>query len=121
MKRSITNCVIALLSVALTASAAAQVTLPDPKQPHTSDRKVLIADEKPSRPLEVALSRFVDNNEIAGAVGLVADRDGVIAIQSVGLADIAGMQRMNRESIFWIASMSKPITGACIMMLQDVG
>ncbi len=73
------------------------------------------------RSLESALNRFVDESEIAGAVGLVGDKEGVIAIQSVGLADVANMRVMNRESIFWIASMSKPVTGACIMMLHDEG
>lgn len=77
--------------------------------------------EPAARQLEVALSPFVDKNEIAGAVALVADKKGVIAVQSVGLADIAGNRTMARDSIFWIASMSKPVTGACIMILQDEG
>ncbi len=81
----------------------------------------LQAQQTPERPLEIAFNSFVENNEIAGAVGLVADKQGVIAVQSIGLADISGNQAMTRESIFWIASMSKPITGACILMLQDEG
>ena len=84
-------------------------------------QSALQAQQTPKRPLEIAINSFVDNNEIAGAVVLVADKQGVIAVQSVGLADIAGNQAMTRDSIFWIASMSKPITGACILMLQDEG
>ncbi len=81
----------------------------------------LQAQQTPERPLEIAFNSFVENNEIAGAVGLVADKQGVIAVHSVGFADISGNQAMTRDSIFWIASMSKPITGACILMLQDEG
>ena len=84
-------------------------------------QSALQAQQTPKRPLEIAINSFVDNNEIAGAVVLVADKQGVIAVQSVGLADISGNQAMTRDSIFWIASMSKPITGACILMLQDEG
>lgn len=74
-----------------------------------------------NRSIESALASFVDKKEIAGAVGLVADKQGVIAVQSVGFADIASMRAMSADSIFWIASMSKPVTGACIMILQDEG
>lgn len=81
----------------------------------------LQAQQTPERLLEIAFNSFVENNEIAGAVGLVADKQGVIAVHSVGFADISGNQAMTRDSIFWIASMSKPITGACILMLQDEG
>lgn len=70
---------------------------------------------------EAALRPFIDNNEISGAVVLVADKKGVIAAQAVGLADISNKQSLSRDSIFWIASMSKPVTGASIMMLQDEG
>lgn len=90
-----------------------------PNQP--VDTKILYWGEKPSRPLEAVLNPFVDNSEIAGAVALVADKEGAIAGQAVGLADIANKQVLERDSIFWIASMSKPVTGACVMMLQDEG
>lgn len=130
MKLRIANLFIALLVVSPSESLLGQQApleetgterVIDPKKIEPTDRKYLIADSKPNRPLEVALNHFVDNSEVAGAIGLVADREGVIAIQSVGLADIANKELMDRDSIFWIASMSKPVTGACIMMLQDEG
>ena len=67
----------------------------------------LQAQQTPERLLEIAFNSFVENNEIAGAVGLVADKQGVVAVHSVGFADISGNQAMTRDSIFWIASMSK--------------
>ena len=64
---------------------------------------------------------FVDNGTIAGAVTLVA-RDGqVAALDAVGQADIANHKPMKTDTLFWIASMTKPITGTAIMILRDEG
>ncbi len=83
--------------------------------------KALIVDAAPVLTLQTAIKPFVVSGEISGAIALVADKQGVIAVETVGLADIAGKQPMSRDSIFWIASMSKPVTGACVLMLQDEG
>lgn len=68
-----------------------------------------------------AVRAFVDRGVIAGAVTLVADRDRVLALDAVGEADIASHAPMRTNSLFWIASMTKPTTGALILMLQDEG
>jgi len=67
------------------------------------------------------LKPFVDQKEIAGAVVLVATRDGVKQIETVGQADVEKNVPMREDTIFWIASMTKPITATTIMMLQDEG
>ena len=51
---------------------------------------------------------FVDRQELAGAVMLVADKDKVLAVEAVGWADIAAKKPMQTDSMFWIASQSKP-------------
>lgn len=66
-----------------------------------------------------ALNPFIDKNDVAGLVVVVADKEGIIAERSLGLADVAGIKKMSKANIFWIASMSKPITGACVLMMQD--
>lgn len=71
--------------------------------------------------LDAAMAGFVGSKDIAGAVVLVADKQGVLAQRSYGLADIERAEPMSSDSIFWIASMTKPITAACIMLLQDEG
>jgi CubicO group peptidase (beta-lactamase class C family) len=71
--------------------------------------------------VSVALQPFVDSKSLAGAVVLVADKDKVLAHESVGFADIARMLSMPLDAIFWIASMTKPITGAALMILVDDG
>jgi CubicO group peptidase (beta-lactamase class C family) len=68
-----------------------------------------------------ALQPYVDSKSLAGAVTLVATKDRVLTLESIGFADIAGMIAMPIDAIFWIASMTKPITGAALMMLVDEG
>src|SRR6185369_9439878 len=60
-------------------------------------------------------------NEIAGAVTVVATKDKVIHLESTGFADVAAKKSMTPDSVFWIASMTKPITGTAILILQDEG
>lgn len=74
----------------------------------------------PSR-VRSSLQRFVDDHEISGAVGVVGDVNGVLAIEAVGKADIEANQPMRPDSLFWIASMTKPITGIAVMMLVEEG
>jgi CubicO group peptidase (beta-lactamase class C family) len=71
--------------------------------------------------LTASVQPFVDRQELAGAVMLVADKDKVLAAEAVGWADIAAQKPMQADSMFWIASQSKPITAAALMMLVDEG
>lgn len=67
------------------------------------------------------LQPFVDEHKLAGAVTVVATPEKVLSLETVGYADIAARKPMQANSLFWIASMSKPITGAALMMLVDEG
>ena len=67
------------------------------------------------------LQHFVDENIMAGAVMLVADKDKVLDVAAVGYADLAAKMTMRTDHLFWIASMSKSITAAAFMMLVDEG
>jgi CubicO group peptidase (beta-lactamase class C family) len=68
-----------------------------------------------------AMQEMVAKNEIAGAVTVVVGKDKVLHLESTGLADVAANRPMKSDSLFWIASMTKPVTGAAILMLQDEG
>ncbi len=71
--------------------------------------------------LAAALQPFVDRHELAGAVVLAAGKDSIHALETVGCANIEAGTPMPADAMFWIASMSKPITGAALMMLVDEG
>jgi CubicO group peptidase (beta-lactamase class C family) len=67
------------------------------------------------------MQEFVDKGEISGVVTLVATRDKVLHLAAVGKTDLATGRKMRTDDIFWIASMSKPITAVCIGILADEG
>lgn len=71
--------------------------------------------------LAAKLQHFVDEGVMAGAVMLVADKEKVLALEAVGYADLGAKKEMKTDNLFWIASMSKPITGAAFMILVDEG
>ena len=64
---------------------------------------------------------FIEDKEIAGAVTLVATPDRIVHLDATGKADIATGKPMRPDTIFWIASMTKPITATAVLMLQDEG
>src|SRR5215813_4561983 len=65
------------------------------------------------------LKRFVQDETVSGAVTLIARHDRILAIDAVGLADIANHKAMCTDTLFWIASMTKPITAVAVFLLQD--
>jgi len=67
------------------------------------------------------MQEFVDKGEVAGVVTLVATRDRILHLAAVGKSDLAANRKMATDDIFWIASMSKPITSVCLAILADDG
>ena len=78
--------------------------------------------EPPKLPgVGAALQEQVDRNEIAGAVTMVVSKDRVLHLETTGLADMAAHKPMQTDTMFSIASMTKPITATAVLMLQDEG
>ena len=71
--------------------------------------------------IDTALIPFVESNSLAGAVTLVASKDKILDLSAVGYADVATKKPMETGDLFWIASMSKAMTAAALMMLVDEG
>jgi CubicO group peptidase (beta-lactamase class C family) len=71
--------------------------------------------------LAASVQPFVDRQELAGAVMLVADKSKILAVETVGWADMDAKKPMRPDSMFWIASQSKCITAAALMVLVDEG
>src|SRR5687768_4682563 len=68
-----------------------------------------------------AMQEMIAKNEMAGAVTAVVAKDRVLHFDTHGLADVAAKRPMTPDTLFWIASMTKPVTGVAILMLQDEG
>src|SRR5262245_40431757 len=78
-------------------------------------------DASPLARIRPAMQRFVEQNEIAGAVTVVGRRDSILSIEAVGYLNIEKQTPMPKNAIFRLASMTKPITAIGIMILQEEG
>ncbi|MFZ9856126.1 MAG: serine hydrolase domain-containing protein, partial [Limisphaerales bacterium] len=52
---------------------------------------------------------------------MVVSNDRVLHLETTGFADVASRKPMQADTVFWIASMTKPITATAVLMLQDEG
>jgi CubicO group peptidase (beta-lactamase class C family) len=86
-----------------------------------------------ARPEEVGLSaerlhrineliqRHIDAGTFSGAVTLVARQGRIAHLEAQGLMDLESRKPMQKDAIFRIMSMTKPIVGASIMMMIEEG
>ena len=72
-----------------------------------------------------ALSTFLksatDRGDVPGVVVAVVDKNGVLYNEAFGKSSTLTNTPMTKDTIFNMASMTKPITSAAIMMLVDEG
>ena len=105
---------VALLALGLSASGWAQgLTTPDP----------VGAGFSPARLARIApwYQAEIESRAFPGAVIAIA-RDGKLAyLQAIGTYDRAGKVPLKPDAIFWIASMTKPVTSVAAMMLIEEG
>jgi CubicO group peptidase (beta-lactamase class C family) len=73
------------------------------------------------RSISDRMRRYVSAKEVAGVVTLVATHNGFLHLDATGQAAFNPAEPMQTDSIFWIASMSKPILATLLLMLQDEG
>jgi CubicO group peptidase (beta-lactamase class C family) len=104
----------ALLTLVLSTHGFAQnLTTPDP----------VGAGFSPERLARIApwYQSQIDTGALPGAVAAIA-RDGKLAyLQAIGTYDRAGKIPLKPDAIFWIASMTKPVTSVAAMMLVEEG
>ena len=77
------------------------------------------ADRMPR--IREAVQRHVDAGEVSGVVTLVARRGKIAHFEAYGLQDLESKKPMPKDGIFRLASMSKPITAAAVMMMVEEG
>ena len=71
--------------------------------------------------LRSGMKELVDQGRLAGAVTMVSRHGKVVEFDASGKRDIAANAPMQKDSIFRIYSMSKPITGVAMMILFEEG
>ncbi len=80
-----------------------------------------LGQASPGDAVRASLEPFVASGELAGAVAVVGDSKGVLALEAVGKRDIAAGDAMPKDALFRIASMTKPITTLAVMQLVEAG
>lgn len=68
-----------------------------------------------------AMEAAVKAKQAAGIVTLVMEKGHIVHHDATGMADIAKGRAMEKDALFWIASMTKSVNGAAVMTLVDDG
>ena len=71
--------------------------------------------------LSRVMQGYIDRQEVAATVPLIARRGKVVHYEAQGWRDVENDEAMTRDVIFRIASMTKPITSVALMMLWEEG
>lgn len=94
-------------------TAAQELPTAKPEEVDVSSSKV--------KKLSEFMQSLVDQGKIAGGVTMMARRGKVAHLEAVGMADRERGVRMRTDSIFRLASMTKPVTSVAVMILHDQG
>ena len=117
MKTWIKSLIVAAL---VTCTGYAALTPAAQQRSASTPESVGVSTERLGR-LHQAMQMFVDRHEAGGIVTLIA-RDGkVVDVHASGFQDVESRTPMKTDTIFRIASMSKPITTVAVMMLYEEG
>lgn len=106
-----------LVAQQATATAARPVT---PQTVLRTPESVGISSERLAS-LHRGMQGFIDRHEAGGIVTLVAREGRIVDVHAVGFQDVEKNVPMKTDTIFRIASMSKPITSVATMMLVEDG
>jgi len=73
------------------------------------------------KPVSARLKPFVDNADVSGFVTVVGNKEGIVSLDVMGKQNLEKDLPMKENSLFRIASMTKPITAMGIMLLAEEG
>ncbi len=110
MKKSL-GVVAVCLALAFPLAAASTKAKPE---------EVGLSSERLPR-IRAAIQRHIDAGDISGAVTLVGRKGRLAYLEAQGLMDLASKKPMTTDTIFHLASMTKPIAGVAILMLMEEG
>ena len=112
---------VGLLATVVAASGEAPSDLPVMDGlPTAAADDVGMSPERLER-LERVMQAYVDRGDVAGAVSLVARRGKVVHFSTFGSRDAEAGAPMTHDTIFRIASMTKPVASVALMMLYEEG
>lgn len=103
------------LLICLSATAHAEAPLPS-----AEPESVGMSSERLAR-IAPAMQRYIDDDLVPGTVTAIMRRGKLVHLEVQGDMDVARGTAMRRDTIFRIASMTKPIASAALMMLWEEG
>jgi CubicO group peptidase (beta-lactamase class C family) len=109
--RSLASCLV--LSVFTLTTSAANLGSARPESAGVSSQRL--------QRLTDGMQQLVRDGHVAGVVTMVARGDKVIHFEAAGKQSLEDDAPMQRDSIFRIYSMTKPITGVAMMLLLEEG
>lgn len=107
---------VTLASVSLLAAAQT----PPSGLPMAEPESVGMSAERLQR-IDAFTQRYIDDEMVAGTVTLVARKGKVVHFSAQGMKDVERNQPMTTDTIFRMASMTKPIASVALMMLYEEG
>jgi CubicO group peptidase (beta-lactamase class C family) len=103
---------LVVVTVCLTPLSAAAPTARPEEVGLSSERLKRVSD---------LMQRHIAAKTFAGAVSLVARNGRIAYFETQGLMDLDTKKPMQRDAIFRIMSMTKPVVGVAVMMLVEEG
>jgi CubicO group peptidase (beta-lactamase class C family) len=88
--------------------------------PTAKPEDVGFSSERLQRIHEMVIRR-IEAKELAGAVTIVARRGRIVQHEAMGVMDLDSKKPMTQETLFRLASSSKPVTAVAVLMLLEEG
>lgn len=105
--------IFSLLFFLITSTAWAEL-------PTAKPEVVGLSSERLNR-ISTTLKAHIEKGVIPGAVALVARRGKIAYFESFGMRDLETSSPMQKDTIFQLYSLAKPITSVGLMMLHEQG
>ena len=104
----------------LSCALAAVLSLNAASLPAAKPEDVGLSTERLAR-IHSMVARHMDLGDITGAVMLVARKGQIAYVDVQGVMDLESKKPMARDTVFRIASMTKPVIGTAVMMMLEEG
>jgi CubicO group peptidase (beta-lactamase class C family) len=88
--------------------------------PTAKPEDVGISSERLQRVSQM-IQRRIAAGEMTGAVAIVARKGKIVHLEAQGVMDLDSKKPMAKDTMFRVASMTKPVTGLAIMMMIEEG
>ena len=119
---------VATLALEPAAQVVTQTTAAHAKAVEKSSRDLATAtpesvgiSSERLRRIDGAMKSLVDQKRVAGLVTLLERHGKIVHVNTVGQLDSRKPDPVQKDSIFRIFSMTKPVTGVAMMMLHEEG